>query len=231
MKLKKLQFKQILKLHLLKYRTYEQPIKNNNFNLVTDLTLNQTIINFKRILQVIFQYNNITKRILFVGLPQKLELKINKLTNHVAVSKDFNLQGIISNNNSKENLLNIKQDSKHKFNFKFLLPKLLSKKPDLVVLVSHDKKHNILKECFVAKVPVINFETKDNSKDIWSIYSHKVQLNNNNLNLVHHKNLFFIGLNFLFKTPKLGNKSFKSSKFSPSSLFNSKNLLEQKKSS
>jgi len=222
MKLKKLQFKQILKLHLLKYRTYEQPIKNNNFNLVTDLTLNQIIVNFKRILQVIFQYHNMNKRILFIGVPQKLELKINKLTNHVAVSRDFNLQGIISNN-FKINVNN-KQEDKYKFSFKSLLPKL-SKKPDLVVLVSHDKKHNILKECFVAKVPVINFETEDNSKDVWSIYSHKVQLNNNKLNLVHNKNLFFIGLNFLFKTSKISNKRFKSkSSTLPSKRFKKKSF-------
>ena len=77
MKLKKLPFKQILKLHLLKYRTYEQPIKNGNFNLITDLTLNKIIINLKKILQVIFQYHNMNKRILFIGVPKKLELKIN----------------------------------------------------------------------------------------------------------------------------------------------------------
>ena len=81
MKLKTLQFKQILKLHLLKYRTYEQSLKNNNFNLVTELTLNQIIINFKKILQVIFQYHSQNKRILFIGIPKKLELKINKTTN------------------------------------------------------------------------------------------------------------------------------------------------------
>ena len=205
MKLKKLQFKQILKLHLLKYRTYEQPLKNNNFNLITDLTLNQVIVNFKKILQVIFQYHKRNKRVLFIGLPKKLELKINKTTNHAAISKDFNIQGIISNNFNLDEL-----KTKHKlFSFKSLLPKLL-KRPDLVVIVSHDKKLNILKECSVAKIPIINFEADNNSKDIWSIYSHKVHLNNNNLNLVYNKNLFFIGLNFLFKISKSNHKFLKS---------------------
>lgn len=208
MKLKKLQFKQILKLHLLKYRTYEQRIKNNNFNPVTDFSLNQVIVSFKKILQVIFQYHNVNKRILFIGVPKKLEVKINKLTNHVAVSRDFNLQGILSNN-FDTNTVNIKQENKHKLsNFKFLLPKL-SKRPDLVVMVSHDKKHNILKECSVAKIPFIDFETENNYKDIWSIHSHKIQLNSNNLSLIHNKNLFFIGLSFLFKTSKVSNKFFK----------------------
>jgi hypothetical protein len=209
MKLKRLQFKQILKLHLLKYRTYEQSLKNNNFNLVTELTLNQIIINFKKILQVIFQYHSQNKRILFIGIPKKLELKINKTTNHVAVSKSFNIQGLISNN-ANVNMQNTKHENRHRlFGFKSLLPKL-SKRPDLVVLISHDKKQNILKECFVAKTPIINFETDNESKEIWSIYSHKVQLNNNNSSLIHNKNIFFIGLNFLFKISKTNNKLSKS---------------------
>jgi ribosomal protein S2 len=210
MKLKRLQFKQILKLHLLKYRTYEQSLKNNNFNLVTELTLNQIIINFKKILQVIFQYHSQNKRILFIGIPKKLELKINKTTNHVAVSKFFNIQGLISNN-ANVNM----QNTKHRlFGFKSLLPKL-SKRPDLVVLISHDKKQNILKECFVAKTPIIHFETNNESKEIWSIYSHKVQLNNNNLSLIHNKNIFFMGLNFLFKISKANNKLFKPKPLTP----------------
>lgn len=207
MKLKKLQFKQILKLYLLKYRTYEQRIKNNDFNPITDLSLNQVIVGFKKILQVIFQYHNVGKRILFIGIPKKLEIKINKFTNHVAVPKDFNIQGIISNHFST-NAVNTKKENKHKlFNFKLLLPKL-SERPDIVVLVSHDKKHSIYKECSVAKIPFIDFETDNNSKDIWSIHSHKVQLNNNNLSLIHNKNLFFIGLNFLFKTSRINNDKF-----------------------
>lgn len=202
MKLKKLQFKQILKLHLLKYRTYEQSLKNNNFNLLTQLTLDQIIINFKKVLQVIFQYHNKNKRILFIGIPKKLESKINKTTNHVAVSNSFNIQGLISND-SNVNLQNIRHENKHGlFDLKSLLPKL-SKRPDLVVLVSHEKKHNIIKECSVAKLPILSVEMGDDSKEIWSIYSHKIQLNNNNFSLAHNKNLFFIGLNFLFKVSKV----------------------------
>ena len=212
MKLKKLQFKQILKLHLLKYRAYEQPIKNNNFNLITDLTLNKIIINFKKILQLIFQYHSANKRILFVGVPKKLELKINKTTNHVAVSEVFNIQGVISNNFNVNAVGDKRKTSLDAFSFKSLLPKL-AQKPDLVVLVSHEKAQNIVKECSVAKIPVVNFEMSTNSKDIWLLHSHKIQLNSHNLNLVYNKNLFFIGLNFLFKTSKINRKRFKSKQF------------------
>jgi ribosomal protein S2 len=116
MKLRKLEFKQILKLHLLKHRTYEQPsVKNNNMNPVTDLTLNETIFNLKKALQIIFQYHIRNKRILFIGVPNKLEAKINKTTNHVAIPQDLNIQGFISNRSNK-NLMGAKQIDKQKNN-------------------------------------------------------------------------------------------------------------------
>lgn len=199
MKLRKLEFKQILKLHLLKHRTYEQPsVKNNNMNLVTDLTLNETIFNLKKALQIIFQYHIKNKRILFVGVPTKLESKINRTTNHVAIPQDLNIQGLISNRSNK-NLISAKQINKQKtVQFKSLFPKL-SKKPDLVVVVAHEKMDAIYKECAVAKLPIINFKTENTSKETWSTYSYDLQLGNKNSSLTADKNLFSIGLNFLFK--------------------------------
>ena len=199
MKLRKLEFKQILKLHLLKHKTYEQSsIKNNTMNPVTDSTLNETIFNLKKSLQIIFQYHTRNKRILFVGVPTKLEARINKTTNHVAVSQDLNIQGLISNR-SNRNLMGTKQTTKQKtIKFKSLLPKL-SKKPDLVVVVAHEKIDGIYKECAVAKLPIINFKTENLSKETWSTYSYDLELTQKNSNLITDKNLFSIGLNFLFK--------------------------------
>src|SRR5210317_2626208 len=97
MKIKKFKSKQILKLHLLKSRVYEQIIKKKSSNVLNEMDLLQTITSFKKALQVIFQYHNADKRVLFVGVPKKLEVRINKQTKHVAVSNVFNLQGIISN--------------------------------------------------------------------------------------------------------------------------------------
>ena len=97
MKTKKFRSKQIFKLHLLKSRMYEQIVKKKNSNFVTHIDLLQMITSFKKALQVIFQYNMADKRILFIGVPRKLEFKINKFTSHTAVSNVFNLHGIISN--------------------------------------------------------------------------------------------------------------------------------------
>nr|YP_009495390.1 ribosomal protein S2 [Cylindrotheca closterium]AWQ64037.1 ribosomal protein S2 [Cylindrotheca closterium] len=209
MKLRKLEFKQILKLHLLKHRTYEQSlVKNNNMNLVTDLSLNETVFNLKKALQIIFQYHTKNKRVLFIGLPTKLESKINITTNHVALPQDLNIQGLISNRSNK-NLRSVKQTSKQKtVKFKSLLPKL-SQKPDLVVVVAHEKVEAIHKECAVAKLPIINFRTEELSKETWSTYSYDLQLSNKNSSLAADKNLFSIGLNFLFKISDIQNrKSF-----------------------
>jgi len=209
MKLRKLEFKQILKLHILKYKTYEQSsTKNNNINSITDLTLSETIFNLKKSLHIIFQYHIQNKRIFFIGLPTKLGSKINKMTNHVAVPQDINVQGFISNQSNK-NFAATKQTTKSKtVKFKSLLPKLL-KKPDLVVIIAHDKIDGIYKECVVAKLPVINFKTENMSKKTWSTYSYDLRITQKNSNLITNKNLFFIGLNFLFKIPDFKNrKSF-----------------------
>ena len=206
MKLRKLEFKQILKLHLLKHRTYEQSSgKNNSMSFITDLTLNETIFNLKKALQIIFQYHIRNKKILFIGVPTKLEAKINKATKHVAISQDMNIQGFISNRLNR-NWISVKQTSNQKtIKFKSLLPKL-AKKPDLVVVVAHEKPDAIYKECVVAKLPIINFKAEGISKETWSTYSHGLQLTNNNSSLITDKNLLSIGLNFLFKVSEIQNK-------------------------
>merc|ERR1712146_507136 len=104
-----------------------------------DTNLNQIVVDLKRILQIIFQYHQTNKRILFLGLPHKLESKVNQLTKHVAVPKDFNIQGVISNYNSKSFKTQKNFDKAwFKVYSKFLLPKL-SKKLDLIVLFDHEK--------------------------------------------------------------------------------------------
>nr|YP_010134109.1 ribosomal protein S2 [Tryblionella apiculata]QWM93599.1 ribosomal protein S2 [Tryblionella apiculata] len=200
MKTKKFKFKQILKLHLLKSRAYENSIKKSNS--LSHISLTQTIVDFKKILKIIFKYHQIGKRILFVGVPTELELKINKLTNHVAVSKTFNLQGFISNN------IKTNKNSKSRFS-SFLLPKLVQK-PDLIVLFSSEKEQNIISESYVAKTPLIKFgaDCSVTNSEVASLYT--VSGFGDNLQLNQNKNLIFIGLNFLFKT--INRKNRKSDK-------------------
>jgi ribosomal protein S2 len=199
MKIKKVKIKQLLKLNLLKSKVYEQPIKKMKFNNLIDANLNQIVVDIKKVLQIIFQYHKAEKRILFLGLPYKLESRVNQLTKHIAIPKNFNIQGVISNYNSKS----FKSDKNSnqawlKNSSKFLLPKL-SKKLDLIVLFNHDNNETILSEAGVAKIPVIFFGTNFGSQNS---ASYKVEGNFKNVLMGSNKNVFFIGLNFLFKTFK-----------------------------
>lgn len=199
MKIRKFKYKQLLKLHLLKSRIYEQPIKKTNFNDLIDLNLDQILVGIKKALQIIFQYHQTEKRILFVGLPYKLESTINQLTRHSAVSNSLNIQGFISNNNFKvlkENK-NLNQESLKNYS-KFLLPKL-TKTPDLVVLFDHEKSKNILSEAWVGKVPVIIFDSNLDSQDTFSHNFYAVKGNFKNILTTSDKNLFLVSLNFLFR--------------------------------
>jgi ribosomal protein S2 len=195
MKIKKFKFKQILKLHLLKFKTYESFIKKSSPKLLMDRHLTQIIVNFKKVLKVIYQYNQTHKKILFIGLPKKLELKINKSTNHVAVPSNFEVQRILSNNfqstkNKKEELTSV--------NSKQLFPKL-SKSPDLVILVSHSKAQSIISESYYLKIPLIFFNGElDTTTNVQTSVTYNVPITTTN------NSLFFIGLNFLFKTSKKG---------------------------
>lgn len=202
MKTKKFKSRQLLKLHLLKSRVYEYLIKKTNFNDLKNTNLDQILVVVKKALQVIFQYNQTKHRILFIGLPSKLELKINTLTRHVAVSNNLDIQGIISNN--KPNLLLDLKSPKQKLlkrNSIFISPKLM-KIPDLVVLFDHSKSSAILAEAWVAKIPTIAFVADTNFKDATTQNSYCVHGNFKSILTAFDKNIFFIGLNFLFKNLK-----------------------------
>ena len=208
MKVKKVRIKQLLKLNLLRSKVYEHPVKKMKFDNLIDSNLNQIIVNIKKALQIIFQYHQIEKRILFVGLPYKLESKINRYTRHVGIPKNLNVQGMISNSDwkllKKDKNLNkawMKQSPK------FLLPKL-SKRLDLIVLFEHDKSKAILSEAEIAKIPLISFGTDLNTET--GAASYRVEGNFKNVLTAPNKNIFFMGLNFLFKDLK--KRSFEQSR-------------------
>jgi len=196
MKIKKTRIKQLLKLSLLKLRVYEQFTNKTKLNDFVDSNLNQIIVNIKKVLQIIFQYHKAEKRILFVGVPCELEQKINQLTKHVAVPKNFEIQGMVSNFDPKVFLKSENLDQAWSKNFlKSLLPKL-SKKLDLIVLFNHEKSESILTESKIAKIPVIFFGV---NQDPLKSPLYSVEGDFKNLLTGPNQNILSIGLNFLFK--------------------------------
>jgi len=193
MKTKKIRIKQLFKLHLLKLKIYEQSIIKTKFN---DYSLNKNIVNIKKVLQIIFEYNQAEKRILFIGFPRNLEQKINQFTKHVAIHKNFNTQGIILNFNLKlfkktENLNQIWSKTIPRS----LFPKL-SKKLDLIVLFDHEKSEAIVLEAKTTKTPVIYFGINFNSQNL---FLYHVEGNFRNMLIGSNKNIFSIFFDFLFK--------------------------------
>lgn len=199
MKTKKFKFKQLFKLQLLKSRVYEHPIKKTNLNDLANANLDQILVGIKKALQIIFQYNQTSKCILFIGLPSKLESRINVATRHVAVPKSFNIQGLISNNSVKL-LKDIKSSTQLSFkaSSQYLLPKL-AKTPDLIMLFDHEKGKTLLSEAWVAKIPLIAFEINDDFRAVSTSNSYVINGNFKNALTTLDKNVFFISLNFLFK--------------------------------
>jgi ribosomal protein S2 len=198
MKLKKFKFKQVLKLHLLNSKIYEHGTKKGNSISLTDLNLTRTINDFKKSLNVIFEYHQLNKKILFVGLPPKLELKINQLTRHAAVGRNVELQSLLNNNLRSFKLPKATKQLAFEDYFKLSLAKF-SQKPDLIVLLAHEKKQKIIIENNLAKIPLIVFNSSDCLKDNSFNGSYNITGFHENLVSNSEKTLLFLGLNFLFK--------------------------------
>jgi len=199
MKLKKFKFKQVLKLHLLNSKMYEHGTKKGNSVFLTDLNLTKTVSEFKKSLNIIFEYHQLNKKILFVGLPPKLELKINQWTDHVAVGRNVELQSLLINNLkpfkfSKE----ATKQSAFKDYSKLSLAKF-SQKPDLIVLLAHEKKQKVIIENNLAKIPLVVFNSNDCLEDSSFNGFYNVTGFHENLVSTSEKTLLFLGLNFLFK--------------------------------
>ena len=75
----------------------------------------------------------------------------------------------------------------------------MSKKLDLIVLFDHEKSKAIVSEAGAAKIPVVLFGTNFDLQDA-ALYS--VEGNFKTILTDYNKNIFFIGLNCLFKNQK-----------------------------
>jgi ribosomal protein S2 len=190
----KINSKKIFKLHLIKSKTYEQPMKKKTFKSLPNIAIRDIMLNFKKSLNLIFKYHKNNKRILFVGNPKVIEDKINNDTIHTSIQnydKNTLNKGVITNNL----IANSVKLSKYLFKSnKFILSKLL-KKPELIVIFKEQQNDNLIKESTVSKIPVIEFNCnlKRNSRN----YNYSIP---GNLNLTENKiinNIYFIVFNSL----------------------------------
>ena len=194
LKNKKINSKHIFELQLIKSKTYAPFTKNYSFKK-SKLHLSNTIIDFKKALNIIFKYHKHNKRILFIGSPKIIENLINLNTIHSSVPDFFCLRNKITINNHLYK--NIKLN-KHFFDQKKFLLHKIKKKPELVVIFNHDKKESIIKETSIAKIPTIEFNSSEELNNNYNVLSRIAFNKNKNID-----NIFFAILNSLFSNPKL----------------------------
>ena len=196
LKNKKINSKHIFELQLIKSKTYAPFIKSYSFKK-PKLNLSNTIIDFKKALNIIFKYHKHNKRILFIGSPKIIENLINLNTIHSSVPDFFCLKNKITMNNHLYK--NIKLN-KHFFNQKKFLLSKIKKKPELVVVFNHNKKESIIKETSVAKIPTIEFNSTGQQNQLNNNYNVLSRIAfNKNKNI---DNIFFAILNSLFSNTK-----------------------------
>jgi ribosomal protein S2 len=190
----KLNSKKIFELHLIKAKTYEQPMKKKTFKSLPNIAISDIMVNFKKSLNIIFKYHKNNKRILFLGNPKIIEDKINSSTIHTSMS-NFDLTSINGIGTNKL-IANSVKLNKYLFknNNKFILSKL-KKKPELIVMFKPSQNNHLIKESLVSKIPIIEFNCNW-KRNNWN-YSYNVP---GNLNLTENKvvdNIFFIIFNSL----------------------------------
>jgi|YelNatPaOPRAMG01_1025707.scaffolds.fasta_scaffold05603_13 ribosomal protein S2 len=160
------QFKKIFEIHLIKLKSYEKTIKKNNFSL------QKTIIEFKKSLNIIFKYHRKNNQILFLGLPDNINFKLNK-TKHIIIPITSNLR--------KTNYFT-----------------KIKKKPDLIVVFcKNDLNYELfLQKEFFHDIPIVEFSNIDKMNKLSNI-CYKIPCNiNSNKN---SNNLFFSIIHNLLK--------------------------------
>jgi len=201
----KIKYKRLFELHLIKSRIYEQSIEKNMSKNLPDVNLSNIMLNFKKALQVIFKYHSNNKRILFLGVPKVIETTLNAQTNHTALSNSFNVKKLQLSKSIKNSIrFSARIAGTEKTS---ALPKLTTK-PDLLVIFDQSlldsKYEGIIKEAYVARIPVIKFN--DASQERYRKHCYGIPGNFNSASTKIVDNIFFTIINSMLKTP--GTKKF-----------------------
>lgn len=189
----KIKTKQLLKLHIIKFRVYEN--HKNSLDYLPNINTAEIVIKLKKSINIIYNFHKNKKKILFIGVPKIIEKKINLETNHVALPKFFNIFGLFINK-SVLNSLRLKYQILNNKN-RIIFSKL-THKPDLIVIFNYDNIDSIMKESYRSRIPVIHFNSDFYNQKKDKFYSYNVP-GNYNFNTKSIDNLFFKMINSIFK--------------------------------
>ena len=165
----KIKTKQLLKLHIIKFRVYEN--HKNSLDYLPNINTAEIVIKLKKSINIIYNFHKNKKKILFIGVPKLIEKKINLETNHIAVPEFYNMLGLFIN---KPILKNQSIQKNKLFSFS-----KLNSKPDLILIFNSDNEDLIIKESYKSKIPVIKFNSNFNlkNKNLFNLYEVPGNLN------------------------------------------------------
>ena len=165
----KIKTKQLLKLHIIKFRIYEN--HKNSLDYLPNINTAEIVIKLKKSINIIYNFHKNKKKILFIGVPKLIEKKINLETNHIAVPEFYNMLGLFIN---KPILKNQSIQKNKLFSFS-----KLNSKPDLILIFNSDNEDLIIKESYKSKIPVIKFNSNFNlkNKNLFNLYEVPGNLN------------------------------------------------------
>ncbi len=197
MKIKKIpqRINKLVKLKLIETKIY------NKEQYLENIKIEDIEYRLKKICYLIYKYNVFNKRILFVGLPFNITLKLQELiknTKHIFIPTSVWLSGAISNKNTNfSNLLKTKNTTKNQIS-ELLFQ--LKKNIDLVIIINDSNNSDeILNEGYVARIPVVLLNT--NLNICFNKPSYKVPGNFKFVNKKTRSNLFY---SLLISTLKKG---------------------------
>jgi ribosomal protein S2 len=168
MKIKKINKYQnkLLKLKIIQSKMYNKKQYLNNIN-IEDIEYR-----LKKAFHVIYKYNILNKKILFVGTPLRMNKTLQKVlqkTKHFLMPESVWRNGIITN--KKKFFKNLQKNQKITTNNK--VSKILSqlkKNIDLIVLLNEPLNNDALNESYLAKIPVISFNSNLSINNIKTSY-------------------------------------------------------------
>lgn len=139
---------------LVQLQNYKYYYKNRPFDDKIDAIKVKTVI--FDMLNLIYKFNKINKRILFLGFPDKFSRDL-KSTNHISVPNYLWFHGLLSKNS-----IRIETNSRNKKKPKtvFTSTSGLKKKPDLVVVSCSKEPQTVIEESYAARLPLILINEK-----------------------------------------------------------------------
>ena len=190
----------LLKLKLLKTKLHKSQ-KNFDYLLLKDMETR-----LKKILHVVYRFHAANKKILFIGMPIKLNNQIKQMLKgkkHSFVPESIWMSGVITNARSsfkhlaKQHAINNDKTSKFLFNLK--------DQADLIVLLNEKLNMTALIESSSKRIPTISLDATYNLTNL-NLSTYKVPGDYAFTDKKIRDNIFFLLLNSILKKAEIVRK-------------------------